>query len=144
MTISIQTMNFIAVLQATILLFPIIARAGVHFNRNLGFSMGFRGRFRDMFSNLSVLGKKTCLNTPNVIRDMFGNVPKMSIELHPRPPERGVLRPWVHLRARLRLGHRQRRCQRGGLPATLSGQFNRLHSLLILWTGTRFNKKSFS
>ena len=50
---------------------------GVQFNRNLGFRVQIRDKFGDNFSTraLQVL---TCLKIPNMIRDRFGDVPKIA------------------------------------------------------------------
>ena len=50
----------------------------------IGFIVGFRGKFRDIFmENFSIkeLQVKACLKTPNIIRDRVGNVPEISIKL---------------------------------------------------------------
>ena len=56
------------------------------FNRHLGFRVGFGDRFLDKFGDnfgTKKLQVQTRLKTPNMIKDRFGDVPKMCIELHP-------------------------------------------------------------
>ena len=58
---------------------------GAQFNRHFVFRMGLSDKSGDKLKVHFREGQfKTCFKTPNIIRDGFGDDPKMSIEMHPR------------------------------------------------------------